>query len=490
MMPALAPRDRILGEILGADAGAYARLGLTDLTLDSREVMPGAAFVALQGAREHGLRYAADALARGAAIVLYEPSEVYAEPPMPSLAVPNLSKRLGELAHAFFDTLPEPTLIGVTGTNGKTTVAYLTAQALGLPQRACAYIGTLGYGAPAKLTRHALTTPDCFTLHREISGLRAPRVALEVSSHALAQDRIAGLTFNTAVFTNLTRDHLDEHGDFASYGRAKARLFQLPGLAHAVINVDDTFGAGLGANLPASCELIRTTTRGVRGADLSARLKRADLDGLTLEVSGRFGSARLVSRLIGDFNAENLLAALGALLAQGMTVADACSALGEARPAPGRMEVLGRSRQLPWVVIDYAHTPDALRRVLSTLTALGPRRIVCVFGCGGDRDRGKRPLMGAVAGELADTIVLTDDNPRNEDPVDIVRDIRGGLSDHSDVSVIHDRRAAIRAALECARPSDVVLVAGKGHETEQIQGAERRPFDDRAVAAELLGGRA
>jgi UDP-N-acetylmuramoyl-L-alanyl-D-glutamate--2,6-diaminopimelate ligase len=291
------------------------------------------------------------------------------------------------------------------------------------------------------------------------------------------------------VFTNLTRDHLDEHGDFASYGRAKARLFQLPGLAHAVINVDDTFGAGLGANLPASCDLIRTTIRGVRGADLSARLKRADLDGLTFEVSGRFGSGRLVSRLIGDFNAENLLAALGALLAQGMTVADACSALGEAKPAPGRMEVLGHSRQLPWVVIDYAHTPDALRRVLSTLTSLGPRRIVCVFGCGGDRDRGKRPLMGAVAAELADTLVLTDDNPRNEDPADIVRDIRGGVGDHPDVSVIHDRRTAIRAALERAAAGDVVLVAGKGHETEQIQGAERRPFDDRAVAAELLGGR-
>ena len=487
MMPALAPRDRILGEILGADAGAYARLALTDLTLDSREVIPGAAFVALQGASEHGLRYAADALARGAAIVLYEPSEVYADPPMPSLAVPNLHNRLGELAHAFFATLPEPTLIGVTGTNGKTTVAYLTAQALG---SRCAYIGTLGYGLPPKLTRHALTTPDCFTLHREISGLRAPRVALEVSSHALSQDRIAGLAFNTAVFTNLTRDHLDQHGDFASYGRAKARLFELPGLGHAVITVDDTFGASLGANLPAGCDLIRTTIRGVRGADLSARLQRADLDGLTLEVSGRFGSARLVSRLIGDFNAENLLAALGALLAQGISVADACAALGAAKPAPGRMEVLGRSRQLPWVVIDYAHTPDALRRVLGTLTSLGPRRIVCVFGCGGDRDRGKRPLMGAAAAELADTLVLTDDNPRNEDPADIVRDIRGGVGDHPDVSVIHDRRAAIHAALARAAPGDVVLVAGKGHETEQIQGAERRPFDDRAVAAELLGGRA
>ena len=490
MAAQLASRGRPLAEILGADSGLYARTEITDLTLDSREIVPGAAFVALQGAREHGLRYAAEALARGAAIVLYEPSAVYADPPIPSLAVPSLRKRCGELARAFFATLPAPTLIGVTGTNGKTTVAYLTSQALGIPQRACGYIGTLGYGVPPKLTRHALTTPDCFTLQREIAALRAPRVALEVSSHALAQNRIAGLTFDTAVFTNLTRDHLDEHGDLASYGRAKARLFELPGLKHAVVNVDDAFGAGLAANLALGCDLIRTTVRGARGADLSARLKRADLDGLTLEISGRFGAERLVSKLIGDFNAENLLGALGALLAQGQSLSAACSALGDAQPAPGRTEVLGRSRPSPWVVIDYAHTPDALRRVLRTLTALGPRRVVCVFGCGGDRDRGKRPLMGAAAAELADTIVLTDDNPRNEDPVEIVRDIHQGLSDHPDVRVIHDRRAAIRAALECAEPGDVVLIAGKGHETEQIQGAEKRPFNDRAVAAELLGGRA
>ncbi|HVS24558.1 MAG TPA: UDP-N-acetylmuramoyl-L-alanyl-D-glutamate--2,6-diaminopimelate ligase, partial [Gammaproteobacteria bacterium] len=449
-MAAAATRGRTLGEILGADAGAYARTAITDLTLDSREVVPGAAFVALQGAREHGLRYAAEALARGAAIVLYEPSAVYADAPMPSLAVPHLRVRCGELARSFFATTTQPTLIGVTGTNGKTTVAYLTSQALGLPQRPCGYIGTLGYGLPPKLTRHALTTPDCFTLHREIAALHAPRVALEVSSHALAQQRIAGLTFDTAVFTNLTRDHLDEHGDFASYGRAKARLFELPRLKHAVVNVDDAFGAGLAANLAVGCDLIRTTVRGARGADLSARLKRADLDGLSLEITGRWGAARLVSKLIGDFNAENLLGALGALLAQGVSLPGGCAALGAAQPAPGRIEVLSRARHLPWVVIDYAHTPDALRRALRTLAALGPRRIVCVFGCGGDRDRGKRPLMGAVAAELADTIVLTDDNPRNEDPVEIVRDIRAALSDHPDVCVIHDRRAAIAAALERA----------------------------------------
>jgi UDP-N-acetylmuramoyl-L-alanyl-D-glutamate--2,6-diaminopimelate ligase len=488
MAAPLASEDRTLGEILGSLAGPYGRLRITDLTLDSREVRPGAAFVALKGAREHGLRYAADALARGAAIVLYEPSAVYTDPPQPSLAVPGLKRRVGELARAFFATHPMPSIVGVTGTNGKTTVAYLAAQALGAPQRPCGYIGTLGFGVPPNLTRHALTTPDAFTLHRELAAMDAPRVAMEVSSHALAQDRIAGLAFHTAVFTNLTRDHLDEHGDLASYGRVKARLFQLPGLAHAVINVDDPFGASLAANLGLGCELIRTTLRGAHGADLSGRLRRADLEGLALDITGRFGGARLTSRLIGDFNAENLLCALGALLAQGISLQSACDALAEAQAAPGRMEVVGGSPRRAWVVIDYAHTPDALRRALQTLTALGPRELTCVFGCGGDRDRGKRALMGAVAGELADRIVLTDDNPRNEDPAAIVRDIRGGLSGHPDVTVIHDRRAAIRTALAQAHPGDAVLVAGKGHETEQIEGAERRPFDDRAVVAELLGG--
>jgi UDP-N-acetylmuramoyl-L-alanyl-D-glutamate--2,6-diaminopimelate ligase len=489
MMAALATHGRMLGEILGADAGSFARLPVTDLTLDSREIVPGAAFVALEGAKEHGLRYAADALARGAAVVLYEPSAVYADPPSPSLAVPKLKARLGELAHAFFALRPEPALIGVTGTNGKTTVAYLTAQALAAPQRACGYIGTLGYGVPPKLTRHALTTPDTLTLHREIAAMRSPRVALEVSSHALAQNRIAGLKVRTAVFTNLTRDHLDEHGDIATYGRVKARLFQLPELEHAVLNVDDPFGASLAANLAHGCEVIRTSVRSARGADLSARLKRADLDGLDLEISGRFGTARLASKLIGDFNAENLLGALGAVLAEGVPIRDACAALASAVAAPGRMDVLGGSPDNPWVVIDYAHTPDALQRALKTLEALGPRKIICVFGCGGDRDRGKRQLMGGVAAGVADRIVLTDDNPRNEDPAAIVRDIRAGIGDHADVVTIHDRRTAIRAALEHAQPGDVVLVAGKGHETEQIQGSERRPFDDRAVALELLGSR-
>jgi UDP-N-acetylmuramoyl-L-alanyl-D-glutamate--2,6-diaminopimelate ligase len=486
MMAAFAARGRTLGDLLGGAAGGYARLAITNLTLDSREVGPGAAFVAVPGQREHGLAFARQALENGAAIVLYEPSPAHAVPPEPCLAVPNLKARLGELARAFYATAAMPTLIGVTGTNGKTTVAYLLAQVLTQPQRPCGYVGTLGYGVPPALTAHGLTTPDTLTLHRELVELGAPRVAMEVSSHALNQDRVAGLTFHTAIFTNLTRDHLDEHGNLASYGEAKRRLFKIPGLKVAVLNVDDPFAATIVADLAQGCTVVRTSMRS-SSVELWARLKRADLAGVDLDVSGSFGTARLTSPLIGAFNAENLLSALGALVAQGMPLQAACTALGAAKPAPGRMEVLGGPPGKPWVVVDYAHTPDALQRVLTTLEAAVVGELWCVFGCGGDRDRGKRPLMGAVAADLADRIVLTDDNPRGEDPEDIVADIREGIGDHPRVSVIHDRRGALRVAIERARPGDVVLVAGKGHEAEQLVGNERRAFSDRAVVAELLG---
>ncbi len=485
-MTALAPRDRTLGELLGSEAGSFARLPITDLTLDSREAAPGAAFVAVRGAHAHGLQYASDALACGAAIVLYEPSTTYREPPSPSVAVRNLKARLGELAQRFFALPPALRLVGVTGTNGKTTVAWLVAQALAAPARACAYIGTLGFGVPPRLTPHALTTPDTFTLHRELAQLGAPRAALEVSSHALAQDRIAGLAFDTAVFTNLTRDHLDEHGDFAAYGRAKARLFERLELRHAVLNADDPFAVQLASGLPRGCELIRTSTRRAP-AELLAHIRSSSLAGLDLELHGKYGTGRLASPLVGEFNAENLLGALGALLASGLPLTDAAAALARARAAPGRLEVFGGPPAQPWVVVDYAHTPDALARTLDTLAAVAVGELAVVFGCGGDRDRGKRPLMGAVAAARAARIVLTDDNPRSEDPAAIVREIAAGVGAHADLAIVHDRHAAIASAVERACVGDIVLVAGKGHETVQLAGGERRPFDDRAVVAALLG---
>jgi UDP-N-acetylmuramoyl-L-alanyl-D-glutamate--2,6-diaminopimelate ligase len=490
MMAAARSRQaRTVGDLLGEAAGAHAKLVITDLTLDSRQVTPGAAFVALAGAREHGLNYAAQALAHGAAIVLYEPSARHAVVPQPSIACPSLRDRLADLAQRFF-AVTSPAITGITGTNGKTTVAYLLAQALTRRERPCAYIGTLGFGVPPRLSAHGLTTPDCLTLHRELAELAAPQVAMEVSSHALAQDRIAGLRFHTAVFTNLTRDHLDEHGDLAQYGAAKARLFQLPDLKYAVVNANDPFATSLAAALPAGCELLRTSLHAQVPADLVGHLVRSDMSGVELALSGRFGAASLRSPLIGDFNAENLLVAAGALLAAGLPLPAACEALARARAAPGRMEVLGGPPDRPWVVIDYAHTPDALQRTLNTLKGIARGDLVCVFGCGGDRDRGKRPLMGEIAGRLAGQVVLTDDNPRSEDSQAIVAEILEGMQARSNVRVLHDRRAAIHAAIAAARPGDAVLIAGKGHESVQLMRGESRPFSDRAVATEaLVGGR-
>jgi len=486
MMAAAATIAMSLGELLGAAAGDLAALEVRDLVADSRQVVPGTAFVALPGQHSHGLDFAPDAIARGAAAVIYEPSSDHADIPGPGVAVPGLTQRLGELAQRFFGKDQKPlVLTGVTGTNGKSTVAYLVAAARTQLGQRCGYLGTLGHGVPPGLQPQALTTPDCLTLHRNLRALETTEAALEVSSHALAQDRIAGLRFTTAVFTNLSRDHLDFHGDLAAYQTAKARLFALDGLEHAVVFVDDPFGAALAERLPAT--VVPTTVSFAGNAHVEGRLLHASLTGLSLEVRAPQGEATIDSPLIGDINAENLLLALAALLTLDTPLDAACAALGSCSGLPGRMERLGGDAAAPLIVIDYAHTPQALSRVLANLRRFATGDLWCVFGCGGERDSGKRPAMGAAA-QLADHVVLTDDNPRGEDPARIVADIQTGLDPNADVVIEHDRRAAIAWALSRAQPADVVLIAGRGHETVQLVGAERRSFNDRDVVTQLIGG--
>lgn len=487
MMAAPAVASMTLGELLGDAAGAHGDRGITDLVVDSRQVSDGAAFLAVPGGGRHGLDFAADALARGAAIVLYEPSAGHEPVAEPSLAVPGLRARFGELASRFFGRGCFPAeLLGVTGTNGKTTVAYLIAQAMTRLRSDCAYIGTLGFGVPPALTAHELTTPDCMSLHRELAGLATTHAALEVSSHALSQNRIAGLEIGTALCTNLTRDHLDEHGDVDAYAAAKAKLFSLPALRHAVLNLDDDFAAGLSAKLPPACEGIGVSLRAAAGAELYGRYTSLGLGGTALEIGGRYGQARLQSGLIGEFNAENLLLALGGLLAWQLPLADAVAALAEAAAPPGRMQILRGRRGRATAVVDYAHTPDALERVLATLRANTAAELWCVFGCGGERDRGKRAAMGAVAGRFAEHVILTDDNPRHEDPGRILADIAAGLRGHPDVRIERPREQAIQSALKRAQGGDLVLIAGRGHEARQLIGDQGRPFDDSAVVAEAL----
>ncbi len=486
MMAAVATAAMTLGELFGAAAGDLGALEIRDLVLDSRQVQHGTAFLAVPGETSHGLDFAADALARGASAVVYEPMAGHGEIGGPAFAVDNLRAGLGELARAFYGRAMERlSLAGVTGTNGKSTVAHLVAEAQTFRGIPCGYIGTLGSGIPPAITPQDLTTPDCMTLHRTLRSLEASYAVMEVSSHALAQDRIAGLEFGTAAFTNLSHDHLDYHGTLDAYRDAKTRLFTLPSLSHAVLFADDPVSSEIARELGPAVRQIDVSLE--RESELSARILRSDLRGLELEVLGDGKRATISSPLIGDFNAANLLVALGVLNAWGVSLPEACDALSRCAGLPGRMQLLGGEGQ-PSVVVDYAHTPDALSRVLETLRNVTDGELWCVFGCGGQRDTAKRPAMGRAAAAFADHIVLTDDNPRDEDPGAIVADIRRGLVSHSDVWVEHDRRRAIADAISRAETGDTVLIAGKGHEESQIIAGKVRSFSDAIVVTEVLGG--
>jgi UDP-N-acetylmuramoyl-L-alanyl-D-glutamate--2,6-diaminopimelate ligase len=460
---------------------------ITGLAIDSRRVKPGELFFAFPGERVDGRAYMAEAVARGAAAIVYEPNGYRPEAlPVPALAVERLRHQAGRIADRFYGSPSRHlVVIGVTGTNGKTTCTQLLAQALDQPPQRCAVIGTLGYGFPGQLDASLHTTPDAVTVHGLLARFRAAGaryVSMEVSSHALDQDRVNAVAFDVAVFTNLTRDHLDYHGDMAAYGAAKASLFDCAGLKYAVVNHDDDFGRGLIEKLRGRVPLL---SYGLTGGDVRARDLKLSRAGITLRVVTRAGEATLTSALFGRFNAANLLAVLTTLLALDLPLAEAVQRLGRARPAPGRVEHFGGHAGRPLVVVDYAHTPDALEQVLATLREHTAGKLICVFGCGGNRDRGKRPQMGAIAERLADTVVLTDDNPRHEAPETILDDIRAGMN--TAPPVIRDRRTAVAAAIAAAGPDDIVLVAGKGHEDYQQFGDERVPYSDRDTVQELLG---
>jgi UDP-N-acetylmuramoyl-L-alanyl-D-glutamate--2,6-diaminopimelate ligase len=476
---------------------------VSDLTLDSRQVRAGSLFFALPGQNLHGLEFAVDAANRGASVVLWELSGEVAPPALPpgvfAAAIPNLKNLVGRIADRFFNwPSSHLRMVGITGTNGKTTCAYLLAQCLERLGNAAAYMGTIGWGRPAALAEPTHTTPDAVTVHRTLAQLRTSgvrEVAMEVSSHALDQGRVDGVRFQVAAFTNLTRDHLDYHGTMHRYGASKAKLFQVAELKHIVLNVGDEFGRTLAQTYAGSASLIAIWVgAGESGwlADraLHATQVRLDPRGISMELDGSFGKLTVATQLMGRFNAENSLIVIACLLSLGVSLPDAANALAESKPAPGRMEVLKTdARNKPTVVVDYAHTPDALSKALRAAREHCAGALWCVFGCGGDRDSGKRPVMGAIADELADQIIVTDDNPRSEDPQAITAAIAGGIKSHA-VRVIHDRGDAIAAALKEAQATDVVLIAGKGHEDYQIYGETRRPFSDRREALRYLGAAA
>jgi UDP-N-acetylmuramoyl-L-alanyl-D-glutamate--2,6-diaminopimelate ligase len=490
--------DREVARILSE----LQRLGVTPhgLAADSRAVARGDVFLAYPGGRADGRRFVGDAVARGAAGVVWE-RDGFAWPPalaVPNVAASGLKSLAGPLAAAVYGRPSERLWVaGVTGTNGKTSCSQWIAQALAGEGRRCAVVGTLGVGFPGALAEDPNTTPDAVALQRALARLRtegAEAVAMEASSIGIDQGRVAGVKFACALFTNLSRDHLDYHGDMARYAAAKLALFRSPGLGHAVVNLDDALGVRIAQDRAGS--VARTGYSLWPGAGAASGLEHwLEAHDVALSAAGaRFslvsdrGRAEVATGLVGRFNVANVLGVIGVLLAAGLSLDAAVQAAGRLAPPAGRMERLGGAGR-PLVVVDYAHSPDALDKCLGALrdvARLQGGRLVCVFGCGGDRDRGKRPLMGEAASRHADLVWLTSDNPRGEDPRAIIDEIRPGLSVPHEVRV--DRREAIGAAIAAARAGDVVLLAGKGHEPYQEIGARRVPFSDADEARRALAG--
>jgi len=472
------------------------------IALASRAVKPGGLFAAVKGLRHHGLQFARDAVDRGAVAVVWEEGSseerdlarrLAADTGVPFVPVAGLGAKLGVIASRFFG---EPSsamrVVGVTGTDGKTSVSHFIAQALNGNPAPCGLIGTLGYGLVGRLSPASHTTPDAVRLQRLLSQMideGAHAVAMEVSSHALDQGRTAGIEFDTAVLTNLSRDHLDYHGSETAYADAKAKLFATPGLGWAILNWDDPFGRSLASRLPSGTRFMGYSIDESRvDAAVVCHALEYSNHGLRLGVRTPQGDADLRVSLLGRFNAANVVAALATLLALEIPLHDAVTRLSRLAPVPGRMEPLGGDG-CPTVIVDYAHTPGALTSAIASARHHTAHRLWCVFGCGGDRDRGKRPLMGAAAVRGADVVVLTDDNPRNEDGGRIISEILSGVPDSGAIKVVRDRAEAIRYAVENAAADDVVLVAGKGHETEQIVGEHRLRFSDSETVLSVLAGR-
>lgn len=475
------------------------------LRTDSRQVRPGDAFIAWPGHATDGRRFVQAALDAGAATVLVEEEGVdaFGFENARIATLPQMKAATGRIAAAFFEQPSEQLdVVAVTGTNGKTSSAWWTAQALTLIGRDCGVVGTLGVGRPPLSNRAAdieftgLTTPDPVLLHaalRRFAGAGFKACAMEASSIGIVEHRLAGVHVDVAVFTNFTRDHLDYHGTMDAYWAAKRALFDWPGLEAAVVNVDDPQGEALAHELEGSSLDLWTVSTHRRDARLRAEgLAYAD-GGLGFTLHEGEASVAVRSTLIGDYNASNLLGVLGALRALGVHLHDAARVVPLLTPVPGRMQRVAPGAAGPEVVVDYAHTPDALDKAIGALRPLAAARagrLWCVFGCGGNRDASKRPLMGEIAGRLADHVVVTSDNPRDEAPAAILSQIVAGVGADDDVEVVEDRRAAIAHAIGAADAADVVLIAGKGHEDYQEIAGVKHPFSDAAEAQAALARRA
>ncbi len=490
--------DRNLCELLAPFGVSTTNVSLREMTLDSRKAAAGDLFIAIKGHQSDGRHYIPQAIAQGVSAVIAEAQgeaeegEIRFIHGVPVIYLNDLNNRLSALAGEFYhQPSSQMKLVGVTGTNGKTTTTQLIAQwAKGLGETS-AVMGTVGNGLLGQVSPSENTTGSAVDIQLELTQLlnkKATLTAMEVSSHGLVQGRVAALQFDAAVFTNLSRDHLDYHGDMANYEAAKWLLFSTHQTKTQIINADDEVGLKWLQRLPQACAV--TMENRIPANWQGPWLKATDVDyhdkGATIHFTSSWGEGSFESPLMGAFNVSNLLLAMATLLMMDYPLEQLLATTDVLMPVCGRMEVFSVAGK-PTVVVDYAHTPDALEKALAAARLHCKGKLWCVFGCGGDRDKGKRPLMGASAEQYADKVVITDDNPRSEDPLDIINDIMAGILDSSRVFAIPGRPEAVTNTILQAQPDDVILVAGKGHEDYQIIGSRRLDYSDRLTVARLLG---
>jgi len=491
-----------LKKLLVDFADSSSMIDIIGLATDNRKVKPGYLFLACRGLSVHGKEFIDAAVSAGAVAIALETdsieeakeiSEKYNS--IPVIAINDLSKKLGLIASRFYgEPSKQLSIVGITGTNGKTSCAHLLAQCLHSDQHACGVLGTLGAGIWGDIQAIKHTTPDALELQHWLYKMQqqsATYVAMEVSSHGLDQGRVNACAFDVAVFTNLTRDHLDYHGDIQSYGNSKLKLFTQPELTKVVVNLDDPYTNTIINSLSNKVEVVGITLNPeltVEGVDVVfARNISMGQHGLGFDIYSPWGDARLESQLLGNFNVSNLLTVLAIALLLDTPFQVALDKLKTAQAPAGRLESFS-SENSPLVVVDYAHTPDALEKVLLTLQEYAKGKLFVLFGCGGDRDQGKRAEMGALAEEIADVVWLTDDNPRTENSLHIIEDILSGVKEPQLVKIIADRKSAIEEIISTANNfNDIVLIAGKGHEDYQIIGDKRIDFSDRNLVAQIVG---
>ena len=476
-----------LGELIPITDQRYADVDVSGITLDSRSIVPGELFLACPGHTVDGRDYIPQAIANGAAAVVVEQDANWEsnseQQGVPIIVVAKLAAKLSDIAGRFYRYPAQSlSLVGVTGTNGKTSCTQLYLQLVNLLGKSCGVIGTLGAGIDGRLNESSNTTPDAVSVQRIIAEWRdekLPVATMEVSSHGLEQGRVAAVEFDLALFTNLSRDHLDYHGSMQAYGEAKARLFKQPGLRHAVINIDDHFGRALIDMVPAGvdvvCYGVDWKDRTLKSTDVWVENVRFHQSGVDATLHSPWGFVEINSPLLGEFNLTNLVAVICCLGVQGFSLAKVARAIPQLLTVPGRMERVASPADIT-VVVDYAHTPDGLEKALRAMRQHTSGHMWCLFGCGGNRDQGKRPLMGAIAQQYADRVVVTNDNPRDELASTIIEQILAGMDEP--VLVEMDRAVAIDFAIANASAGDCVLIAGKGHEDYQLLGDSRIPFSD------------